>query len=78
MDGTTSTFSANNNVTAHDVILFFATSLDTTATHSLVLTAEDGGDGQTGLVLDRVVIYGTTGNVGFMYAQPCASLQNRL
>ncbi|RSH92839.1 hypothetical protein EHS25_008285 [Saitozyma podzolica] len=66
LDGTSTTYSAANNITAHAVVLFFATALDTANEHTLVLAAGDGGGGGQGLVLDRVIAYGTSGSVGFI------------
>jgi hypothetical protein len=66
LDGTSTTYSAANNITAHAVVLFFATALDTANEHTLVLAAGDGGGGGQGLVLDRVIAYGTSGSLGFM------------
>ena len=62
IDGTiAATLSAQDNVTTHGNVLFYATGLDTAKTHSLVLTCKDGG-----LVLDDWVAYGPQGGVGFM------------
>ena len=62
IDGTiAATLSAQDNVTTHGNVLFYATDLDTTKPHTLELTCKDGG-----LVLDNWVAYGPQGGVGFM------------
>ena len=55
------TLNAGNNVTTHGTVLFFATNLETSKTHTLELTSGDGG-----LVLDSWTAYGPQGGVGFM------------
>ncbi|ORY23214.1 hypothetical protein BCR39DRAFT_595631 [Naematelia encephala] len=61
-----STYSAEDNVTAHSVLLFFATNLDTTVQHTLLLTAEaaTGSEG-VGLVIDSFIASGPQGSTGF-------------
>ncbi|CAD6571309.1 MAG: hypothetical protein TREMPRED_000238 [Tremellales sp. Tagirdzhanova-0007] len=62
IDGTiAATLSAQDNVTTHGNVLFYATDLDTTKPHTLELTCKDGG-----LVLDNWVAYGPQGGVGFI------------
>ncbi len=60
IDGQNSTLTSSDNVTTHQNILFFATHLDSTQAHQLLLTCEEGG-----LVLDDWVAYGPPGSVGF-------------
>ena len=48
------------NLATHATILFFATDLDPTKAHQLILTCQGGG-----LVLDEWVVYGPAGQVGF-------------
>ncbi len=61
------TYNGTNDVTVHDVVLFFATSLSTNGTHSLIIEAEGGnGEQVTGMVIDKFVVYGIQGSVGFM------------
>jgi hypothetical protein len=55
------TLNAGNNVTAHDVPLFFMNNLDTTVVHTLIVTCVSEG-----LVLDSWTIYGPTGSTGFL------------
>lgn len=55
------TLNANNAAQTHSTILFFATDLDPSKEHQLILTSKDGG-----LVLDNFVVYGPSNAVGFM------------
>ncbi|WWD17811.1 hypothetical protein CI109_102254 [Kwoniella shandongensis] len=55
----TATFDANNSITAHDTLLYFATNLDTTTSHSIQV--ESGG----GMVIDSFTVNGPKGAVGF-------------
>lgn len=59
-------YTARDEVTTHDVPLFFASALDGTAVHQLALTTLPGGDGSTGAVIDRVEVWGAEGAVGFL------------
>ena len=66
LDGTLmGAWSAANDVVAHGVVLYFASNVDTTAIHQVVLTATSGGSA-VGLILDSFVAYGDQGAVGFM------------
>lgn len=58
--------SSKDDVTTHDVPLFFASALDGQSVHQLELLTLDGGDKGTGAVIDRVEIWGLEGAVGFM------------
>ena len=58
--GDAANLASANNVTTHATILFFATDLDPTKAHQLILTCQGGG-----LVLDEWVVYGPAGQVGF-------------
>ena len=61
MDNTlVATMDATNAVASHDVIMFFATNLDTSVQHTLTLTAKGG------LVLDSFNAFGPQGGVGFV------------
>lgn len=46
----------------HGTLLYFATNLDTSDTHTLILEAEGGGT----LVIDEFTVNGPKGRVGFM------------
>lgn len=59
------TLSSFTTIEAHDVVLYFATNLNTAQTHSLEISATDGGD-TVGLVIDSWTAYGSPGGVGFV------------
>ncbi|KAK4689716.1 hypothetical protein P7C73_g385, partial [Tremellales sp. Uapishka_1] len=59
------TLSSYNNVTIHDVVLYFQTNLDTSTTHTFVLETTDGA-AATGLVIDSITVYGPSGTVGII------------
>lgn len=66
LDGSiVATLAARREVVSHGTTLYFATNLDTTIPHTLVLTAtaEDGG---VGLVIDSWTAYGPQGGVSFV------------
>lgn len=59
---TAATLDSANNATVHGTLLHFATNLDTSDTHTLILEAEGGGT----LVIDEFTVNGPKGRVGFM------------
>ncbi|WVQ97404.1 hypothetical protein IAU59_004517 [Kwoniella sp. CBS 9459] len=56
---TKATLNGQNNATVHDSLLFFATNLDTSTSHTLMLEA------QGGVVIDQMEAMGPKGGVGF-------------
>lgn len=60
---TAATLNSANNISVHGTLLYFATNLDTSITHALILEAQ--GDGI--LVIDEFTINGPKGGVGFVY-----------
>ncbi|AAW42667.2 expressed protein [Cryptococcus deneoformans JEC21] len=59
---TAATLDSANNATVHGTLLYFATNLDTSDTHTLILEAEGGGT----LVIDEFTVNGPKGRVGFI------------
>ncbi|OXH24260.1 hypothetical protein J008_05878 [Cryptococcus neoformans] len=59
---TAATLNSANNISVHGTLLYFATNLDTSITHALILEAQ--GDGI--LVIDEFTINGPKGGVGFV------------
>jgi hypothetical protein len=61
------TLSSRRDVVSHGTTLHFATNLDTTSVHTLILTAIKGGPGEAGgLVVDSWTVHGPQGGVGFV------------
>jgi len=66
LDGSVvATLAARREVVSHGTTLYFATNLDTTIPHTLVLTATAEGGG-VGLVIDSWTAYGPQGGVSFV------------
>ncbi|WVN85481.1 uncharacterized protein L203_100627 [Cryptococcus depauperatus CBS 7841] len=61
LDSTKATYDSSNNATVHDTLLFFATNLDTSTTHTLQIEAQGGG-----LVIDGFTAFGPKRGVGFI------------
>ncbi|OCF41804.1 hypothetical protein I317_04410 [Kwoniella heveanensis CBS 569] len=56
---TKATLNSQNNATVHDSLLFFATNLDTSTSHTLTL------ESQGGVVIDKLEAMGPKGGIGF-------------
>lgn len=61
------TLDSSNEVAVHDIILFFASNLDTSVQHTLTLTCiKADGNIPVGLVIDSFEIHGPQGNTHFV------------
>lgn len=66
LDGASTTYSAASQIEDHAVPLFFASGLDPTTDHQLVMMCLYEGQNRTGLVLDQMTVWGQQGAIGFV------------